>query len=102
MPVTSGTIRELDHRAKILVWVGALVLKLLMRTLRCEVKDEARFFTENAPKAVGALIWHNRMLGLTTAFSGYYPARKGARVLTRASRDGAYLAEFVRNFGVGS
>jgi lysophospholipid acyltransferase (LPLAT)-like uncharacterized protein len=42
------------------------------------------------------------MLGLTTAFSRYYPARKGALVLTSASRDGAYLAEFVRNFGVGS
>ena len=102
MPVTSGTIRELDRRAKILVWFGALVLKLLMRTIRCEVKDEAGFFDENAPKAVVALIWHNRMLGLTTAFSRHYPARKGALVLTSASRDGAYLAEFVRNFGVGS
>ena len=92
MAVTSGTIRELDRRAKILVWFGALVLKLLMRTIRCEVKDEAGFFDENAPKAVVALIWHNRMLGLTTAFSRYYPGRKGALVLTSASRDGAYLA----------
>jgi lysophospholipid acyltransferase (LPLAT)-like uncharacterized protein len=48
------------------------------------------------------LIWHNRMLGLTTAFRRYYPDRKGALVLTSASRDGAYLSEFVRNFGVGS
>jgi lysophospholipid acyltransferase (LPLAT)-like uncharacterized protein len=102
MAVTSGTIRELDRRAKILVWFGALVLKLLMRTLRCEVKDEAGFFAENAPRSVVALTWHNRMLGLTAAFSRHYPNRKGALVLTSASRDGAYLAEFVRNFGVGS
>src|ERR1700751_3379863 len=102
MVVTSGTIRELDRRAKILVWFGALVLKLLMRTLRCEVKDEAGFFADNAPRSVVALIWHNRMLGLTAAFSRHYPNRKGALVLTSPSRDGAYLAELVRNFGVGS
>jgi lysophospholipid acyltransferase (LPLAT)-like uncharacterized protein len=102
MPVNSSTIRELDRRAKVLVWCGALVLKLLMRTLRCEVKDEAGFFSAEAPKSVVALIWHNRMLGLTAAFSRQYPARKGALVLTSASRDGAYLAELVRNFGVGA
>jgi lysophospholipid acyltransferase (LPLAT)-like uncharacterized protein len=102
MPVNSSTIREIDRRAKILVWFGALVLKLLMRTLRCEVKDEAGFFKGDAPKSVVALIWHNRMLGLTIAFRRYYPNRKGALVLTSASRDGAYLSEFVRNFGVGS
>jgi lysophospholipid acyltransferase (LPLAT)-like uncharacterized protein len=102
MPVNSSTIREVDRRAKILIWFGSLVLKLLMRTLRCEVKDEAGFFAAEAPKSVVALIWHNRMLGLTTAFSRQYPARKGALVLTSASRDGAYLAEFVRNFGVGA
>ena len=102
MPVNSGTIKELDRRAKVLVWFGALLLKLLMRTLRCEVKDEAGFFAENAPKPVVTLIWHNRMLGLTAAFSRHYPARKGALVLASASRDGAYLAEFVRNFGVGA
>jgi len=100
MPVNSSTIRELDRRAKILIWFGALVLKLLMRTLRVEVKDEAGFFGAEAPKSVVVLIWHNRMLGLTAAFSRHYPARKGALVLTSASRDGAYLAEFVRNFGV--
>jgi lysophospholipid acyltransferase (LPLAT)-like uncharacterized protein len=100
MPVNSSTIRELDRRAKILIWFGALVLKLLMRTLRVEVKDEAGFFAAEAPKSVVVLIWHNRMLGLTAAFSRHYPARKGALVLTSASRDGAYLAEFVRNFGV--
>jgi lysophospholipid acyltransferase (LPLAT)-like uncharacterized protein len=54
MAVTSGTIRELDRRAKILVWFAALVLKLVMRTLRCEVKDEAGFFAGNAPKSE----WH--------------------------------------------
>jgi lysophospholipid acyltransferase (LPLAT)-like uncharacterized protein len=102
MPVNSSTIRELDRRAKILVWCGALVVKLLMRTLRCEVKDEAGFFAAEAPRSVVALIWHNRMLGLTAAFSRHYPARKGALVLTSASRDGAYLAELVRNFGVGA
>jgi lysophospholipid acyltransferase (LPLAT)-like uncharacterized protein len=100
MPVNSSTIRELDRRAKVLIWFGSLVLKLLMRTLRCEVKDEAGFFAAEAPKSVVTLIWHNRMLGLTAAFSRHYPDRKGALVLTSASRDGAYLAEFVRNFGV--
>jgi lysophospholipid acyltransferase (LPLAT)-like uncharacterized protein len=102
MPVNNSTIREIDRRAKVLVWFGALVLKLLIRTLRCEVKDEAGFFKDDAPKSVVTLVWHNRMLGLTIAFSRYYPDRKGALVLTSASRDGAYLSELVRNFGVGS
>ena len=73
-----------------------------MLTLRSKVKDKAGFFYENTPKAVVAFVWHNTMLGLTAVFSRYYPARKGALVLTSASRDGAYLSEFVRNFGIAS
>jgi lysophospholipid acyltransferase (LPLAT)-like uncharacterized protein len=102
MALKNPTIRELDRRSKALVWLSALLLKLLFRTLRCEVKDEGGFLNQADGRSVVALVWHNRMLGLTVAFSRYYPSRKGAIVLTSASRDGAYLAEFVQNFGVGA
>ena len=98
----NSSIRQLDRRTKILIWFASLLLKLLFRTLRCEVKDEAGFFKEDSRRPVVALVWHNRMLGLTIAFSRFYPSRKGVVVLTSASRDGAYLAEFVQNFGVGA
>ena len=46
------------------------------------------------------LIWHNRILAMPALFVRRYPKRKGLVVLTSPSRDGAYLAEFVRNFGM--
>jgi lysophospholipid acyltransferase (LPLAT)-like uncharacterized protein len=48
------------------------------------------------------LIWHNRILAMPALFVRRYPKRKGLVVLTSASRDGAYLAEFVRNFRMGA
>jgi lysophospholipid acyltransferase (LPLAT)-like uncharacterized protein len=102
MAINKSAIRELDRRSKLLIWCASLFLKALFRTLRCELKDEAGFLTRADDRSVVALCWHNRMLGLTVAFSRFYPSRKGVVVLTSASRDGAYLAEFIQNFGVGA
>jgi lysophospholipid acyltransferase (LPLAT)-like uncharacterized protein len=79
-----------------------MVIKALLRTLRCRVVDEAGFFQSSDSLPVVALIWHNRMLGVAAAFMRYYPKRKGAYILNSASRDGAYGAELVRHLGVGS
>jgi lysophospholipid acyltransferase (LPLAT)-like uncharacterized protein len=87
---------------KAAIWLGSLFVKLLCATLRCTLTDEAGFLTGPFPKPVVMLVWHNRILGMPTIFRRYYPRRKGLLVLTSASRDGAYLSEFVRNFGMGS
>jgi lysophospholipid acyltransferase (LPLAT)-like uncharacterized protein len=84
-----------------LVFIGACLVKLLCATLRYRLIDEAGFYQgEHGP--VVMLIWHNRILAMPSIFQRRYPKRKGLLVLTSASRDGAYLSEFVRWFGMGS
>jgi lysophospholipid acyltransferase (LPLAT)-like uncharacterized protein len=95
-------VRQLNRRTKLLIWLGAIVIKAFLRTLRCRLVDEAGFFQSSDPRPVVALMWHNRMLGMAAAFMRYYPKRKGAYILNSASRDGAYAAELVKHLGVGS
>jgi lysophospholipid acyltransferase (LPLAT)-like uncharacterized protein len=84
-----------------LVFIGACLVKLLCATLRYRLIDEAGFYQgQHGP--VVMLIWHNRILAMPSIFQRRYPKRKGLLVLTSASRDGAYLSEFVRWFGMGS
>ncbi|HEX3445141.1 MAG TPA: lysophospholipid acyltransferase family protein [Chthoniobacterales bacterium] len=98
----STEIRQLNRGTKLLIWFVAMVIKGFLRTLRCRIVDEAGFFQSSDPRPVVALMWHNRMLGMATAFMRYYPERKGAYILNSASRDGAYAAELVKHLGVGS
>jgi len=93
---------RLSATKKAAIWLGSLLVKLLCATLRYTLIDEAGFLDGPFPKPVVMLIWHNRILGMPTVFRRYYPKRKGLLVLTSASRDGAYLSEFVKNFGMGS
>jgi lysophospholipid acyltransferase (LPLAT)-like uncharacterized protein len=95
-------IHRLSGSQKLLVWVGALLIRILCATLRYRITDEAGFFksAENGP--VIALIWHNRILSVPVAFERRYPKRKGLLVLTSASKDGAFLSEMVGRFGMGS
>lgn len=74
------------------------MLKLLCATLRYRLVDEARFLDAPYPKPVVMLIWHNRILAMPTMFRRHYPNRRGLVVLASASRDGAFLTEFVRHF----
>lgn len=84
-----------------MVFIGACLVKLLCATLRYRLIDEAGFYQgQHGP--VVMLIWHNRILAMPSIFQRRYPKRKGLLVLTSASRDGAYLSEFVRWFGMGS
>jgi len=75
---------------------------MLCATLRYRIIDEAGFLHEAVPRPVILLIWHNRILAMPALYRRYYAKRKGLLVLTSASRDGAYLSEFVRCFGLGS
>src|SRR6516165_7112175 len=95
-------VTRLSATKKAAIWLGSLLVKLLCATLRYTLIDEAGFLDGPFPKPVVMLIWHNRILGMPTVFRRYYPKRKGLLVLTSASRDGAYLSEFVKNFGMGA
>jgi lysophospholipid acyltransferase (LPLAT)-like uncharacterized protein len=101
VPNRSLRIHELSAGKRFLVFVGACLIKLLCATLRYRLVDEAGFLKEERGPVV-MLIWHNRILAMPTLFRRHYRRRKGLLVLTSASRDGAYLSEFMRWFGMGS
>jgi lysophospholipid acyltransferase (LPLAT)-like uncharacterized protein len=98
----STRIHELPVLARVLVRLGTILVNLWCATLRYKVVDEAGFFDNSSSGPVVILFWHNRILALPAVFRRYYRKRKGLLVLTSASRDGAYLSEFVRCFGMGS
>lgn len=98
----STRVYQLPVLTRSLIWFGSVLVNLLCGTLRYKVIDEAGFFDGPFPEPVIILIWHNRILAMPAVFRRYYPKRKGLLVLTSASRDGAYLSEFVRCFGMGA
>jgi lysophospholipid acyltransferase (LPLAT)-like uncharacterized protein len=96
--VPPSPIQQLSRRERLLVCCIAQLLRLLCATLRYRLVDEARFLEGPYPSPVVMLIWHNRILAMPTMFRRHYPKRKGLVVLASASRDGAFLTEFVRHF----
>jgi lysophospholipid acyltransferase (LPLAT)-like uncharacterized protein len=95
-------VHQLPFAKRTLIWLGSWLIRMLCMTLRYRVLDEAGFLAEAATQPVILLIWHNRILVTPVLYRRYYKKRKGLLVLTSASRDGAYLSEFVRCFGLGS
>ena len=96
-------IHHLSALARLLIWLGSIFVSLWCATLRYKVVDKAGFFSSSSVGPMIILSWHNRILALPVVFRRYYPkTRNGLLVLTSASRDGAYLSEFVRCFGMGS
>ena len=98
----STRIYRLPALTRLLIRFGSILVNLLCATLRYKVVDEAGFLDKPFPRPVVILVWHNRILAMPAVFRRYYPKRKGLLVLTSASRDGAYLSEFVRCFGMGA
>jgi lysophospholipid acyltransferase (LPLAT)-like uncharacterized protein len=98
----STRIYQLPVLTRSLIRLGSILVNLLCATLRYKIIDEAGFLDEPVPRPVVFLVWHNRILAMPVVFRRYYPKRKGLLVLTSASRDGAYLSEFVRCFGMGA
>jgi len=98
----SARIHQLPLLQRALIRLGSFLIRMLCATLRYEVVDEAGFLGETVSRPVILLIWHNRILAMPVLYRRYYAKRKGLLVLTSASRDGAYLSEFVRCFGLGS
>src|SRR5438132_13279483 len=98
----SARIHQLPLSQRALIRLGSWIIRALCATLRYTLIDEAGFLDEAVPRPVVLLLWHNRILAMPALYRRYYTKRKGVLVLTSASRDGAYLSEFVRCFGLGS
>ena len=104
MPDLAGSARihQIPLAQRALIRLGSMLVGILCATLRYKIIDEAGFLHDAVPGPVILLLWHNRILAMPVLYRRYYPNRKGLRVLTSASRDGAYLSEFVHCFGLGS
>jgi lysophospholipid acyltransferase (LPLAT)-like uncharacterized protein len=104
MPDLAGSVRvhRIPLSQRVLIRLGSILIRTLCATLRYRIIDEAGFLDERVPRPAIMLIWHNRILAMPVLYRRHYVNRKGLRVLTSASRDGAYLSEFVRCFGLDS
>jgi lysophospholipid acyltransferase (LPLAT)-like uncharacterized protein len=96
----SMRIHQLPLWIRGLIWLGSILVRLLCATLRIRLEDQATYFSGPYPRPAVALIWHNRILVMPDTFRRYYRNRKGLVILTSASRDGAYISELVRCFGM--
>ena len=76
-------------KEELISWVGSWLIRAVSFTLRVRVVDEAGFFSNAHQGRYIFTFWHNRMFVLPRAFERFYGARKGAVVLTSASKDGA-------------
>ncbi|MBE6391545.1 MAG: DUF374 domain-containing protein [Lentisphaerae bacterium] len=79
--------------------VAATLIKVLFKCLyRCEVNDRHNL-CQDGRGAIG-MAWHNRLLFFAPALPG--PARKRTMAVVSPSRDGQYIADFLKYFDVGA
>jgi len=74
---------------------------LWLRTLRFRMDAQTRvFLAETHPIMVG-ICWHNRLFPVSELYRRYFKGRRVAAMVS-ASKDGAYMTEFFRCFGIGA
>lgn len=77
---------------------------MLGRTCRVRIEDEHGFCDPQRKHPLILCLWHNRLLGGTLGHYRVYPKRRvpPLSVLTSASKDGGWLAAFMRRFRMGA
>ena len=83
-------------------WIFFLAAKILLgwrHLMRVELIDEEQTLAARKTPAIG-LLWHNRLLFLPTLFGRW--DREHTVAVISASRDGEYIADLCRCFGVES
>ena len=101
----SGVI--VPHKAKWHQHVGAflvfVLLRALMVTVRCRLRNRSEFLAPNAPGPVIVCFWHNRLASCIKVYESHrkpYASGRGMAALISASRDGAFLTGILEWFGV--
>lgn len=79
----------------------SLLIRMLCRTLRFEIRDEAGILDLQRPRPLILILWHNRIAAMPYLRRRWISHREVV-VLTSPSRDGAWLAGVVETFGLGS
>jgi len=101
----SGVI--VPHQAKWHQRLGAflvfILLRALMATVRCRLRNHSEFLAPNAPGPVIVCFWHNRLASCIKVYESCrkpHASTKGMAALISASRDGAFLTGILEWFGV--
>lgn len=89
-------------KPRLIGWLAAQCIRLLVATLRVRVSDESGLLREPPDGPVIWVFWHNRLLIVPSLYGRCLKNRPPATVLTSASGDGAILAAFMRHFGLGA
>ena len=83
-------------------WVFFLPAKIMLLVrylMRTEIVDEENILEQKNPPAI-SVTWHNRLLFLPLLFPRWH--RKHTVAVISASRDGQYLADFMKFFKVNA
>ncbi|OQA85536.1 MAG: hypothetical protein BWY31_01818 [Lentisphaerae bacterium ADurb.Bin242] len=80
-------------------WFPAKFLLLLRRVMRTEIIDDAGSIAAKNPPAI-TVLWHNRLLFFPAMFDRW--ERDHTVAVISASRDGEYIADLCRQFGIES
>jgi len=84
---------------RLLVWLSAVVIRLVGSTLRVQVEDEAGILGHPDHAPVIIAFWHNRV-GLNAYFYERFARARTLYAFISLSRDGQWIAEIAECFGV--
>ena len=99
-PTDAAKITTGQHLA---AFFGAGLMKLLGHTCRVRIEDEHGYCDPKRNHPLILCLWHNRLLGGTLGHYRVYPRREvPLSVLTSASKDGGWLAAFMKRFRMGA
>ena len=80
-------------------WLPAKLLSLLRHVMRTEIIDPYGVIAAKSPPAI-TVTWHNRLLFFPAMFAKW--EREHTVAVISASRDGQYIADLVKQFGIES
>lgn len=92
---------SLPIKTRLAGWGIAMLVRMVALTLRIRIDDQCGILAKRPEGSLIWAFWHNRILVMPWVYRRHLSDRNGT-VLTSASRDGAVLAETMRNFGVSS
>lgn len=89
-------------KPRLIGWLAAKIIKLLVFTLRMRFDDPGGILRQPPLAPIIWVFWHNRLLVIPSLHTRYLRRHIGASVLTSASGDGAILAAFMKQFDLGA
>lgn len=98
-PKTQHSSSDSQIKTLLLGSLAAFLIRMLGLLLRIRVFDHAGFISSAYKEPCIAAFWHNRMIVMPLIYARVY-RRKGATVLTSASREGSLVERVVRSFGM--